>query len=206
MIEISTSSTASRPAAADAPGGDLVSRIVSGDDGTEEELIESFGRKLFFLLHRWTGDAEAARDLYQETFRLALGKIRSGEVRRPDKLPAFLHGLARNLARRHFETLSRQRRRHCDLEPDAPPLSDTDGDPLGRLLGRERADLVRRALAELRQPRDREILTRYYLTEQPKERICAELGVTENHFKRVLFRARQRYRSLFEQRTARSER
>jgi hypothetical protein len=35
--------------------------------------------------------------LYQETFRIALEKIRRGDVREPEKLSGFMGGIARNL-------------------------------------------------------------------------------------------------------------
>src|SRR6185369_11439053 len=68
--------------------GDLVRRIQAGDRQAEGELVEHYGEGLAFLLRRWTRDQDAASDLYQETFRLALEKIRRGEVRDPDRLPA----------------------------------------------------------------------------------------------------------------------
>ena len=50
--------------------------------------------------------------------------------------------------------------------------------------------------------RDREILFRFYLAEDDKERICRDLGLTAVHFNRVLFRARERFRELYRKWTA----
>lgn len=180
---------------------ELVGRIQAGDLEAEARLVESFGRKLTFLLARWTGSREAARDLCQETLRLALEKVRQGKVQQPGKLPAFLHGVARNLAARHLQAEHRWRERHLELDAASEVQGDAAGGQLARLLGRERAELVHQVLSALPKSRDREVLGRYYLTDQPKAQICAELGVDEAHFKRVLFRARERYRILFEQRS-----
>jgi RNA polymerase sigma-70 factor (ECF subfamily) len=68
------------------------------------------------------------------------------------------------------------------------------------LLATEKAGIVRRILNELRPARDREVLYRFYIAEQEKEHICAELGLTSLHFNRILFRARERYRELYEKR------
>ena len=54
----------------------------------------------------------------------------------------------------------------------------------------------------MRVERDREVLLRYYLAEENSSRICADLGIDAEHFYRVLSRARQRYRQLFEERIA----
>jgi RNA polymerase sigma-70 factor (ECF subfamily) len=66
----------------------------------------------------------------------------------------------------------------------------------------ERAALVRRVLAEMPSERDRQILFRFYLAEDDKESICLDLGLTSLHFNRVLFRARERYRELYEETAA----
>jgi RNA polymerase sigma-70 factor (ECF subfamily) len=41
---------------------------------------------------------------------------------------------------------------------------------------------------------------RFYLNEESKESICADLGVTELQFNVILFRARERFRQLLENR------
>ena len=71
---------------------------------------------------------------------------------------------------------------------------------LAKLLAQERAATVRHVLGELRNDRDREILSRYYIADEAKEDICRDFDLSDLHFNRVLFRARQRYRELFESR------
>jgi RNA polymerase sigma-70 factor, ECF subfamily len=185
-----------------APGaqGNLVSRIVAGDAGAEAELVERFGDGLLFLLRRWTRDATTAEDLYQETVRLALEKIRRGEVREPDKLVGFLRSLAKNLSIHHYRRGSVRGERERDLEEvGADGVADpAPTDPLAHLLRAEKAALVRQVIAEMPVERDRQVLFRFYIGEEEKERICADLALTGPDLNVVLFRARQRYRRLFE--------
>ncbi len=42
------------------------------------------------------------------------------------------------------------------------------------------------------------MLYRYYLAEEDKAAICADLGLSSLHFNRVLWRARQRFKKLLE--------
>jgi RNA polymerase sigma-70 factor, ECF subfamily len=176
---------------------DLVRRIVSGDPAAEAELVQRFSRAVSFLLRRLARDEGMAEDLYQETFRLVIEKVRGGELREAERLPGFVSGMARNL----FLSAVRRagRRQKWQAEPEA---AETAPDPapgqLARLLAQERAAIVRRVLAELKNDRDREILSRYYIADQDKEEICRDLELSDLHFNRVLFRARQRYRELFE--------
>jgi DNA-directed RNA polymerase specialized sigma24 family protein len=43
------------------------------------------------------------------------------------------------------------------------------------------------------------VLYRFYLADDDKEEICAELGVSSLHFNQILCRARERYKKLFEE-------
>lgn len=179
--------------------GDLVRRIQAGDRQAEGELVEHYGEGLAFLLRRWTRDQDAASDLYQETFRLALEKIRRGEVRDPDRLPAFLRSLAKNLSIHFYRREMRRGDREASIEETGElPLPDSEPGQLGSLLRQEKIRLVRRLLSELSQERDREILVRFYIHEEDRERICADLGLSRPDLNVVLFRARRRYQALFE--------
>jgi hypothetical protein len=59
-------------------------------------------------------------------------------------------------------------------------------DQLQELLQREKADLVRRVLKEMPNERDIQVLFRFYIAEDEKDQICADLGLTSLHFNRVL--------------------
>ncbi len=178
---------------------DLVRRIVSGDPAAEAELVQRFSRALSFLLRRLTRDEAMAEDLYQETFRLVIEKVRRGELREAERLPGYVSSMARNLFLGSARRDVRRQMRHEDSE-----VAETAPDPapgqLAGLLARERAVMVRQVLAELKNERDREILSRYYIADQDKESICRDLQLSDLHFNRVLFRARQRYKELFEAR------
>lgn len=176
---------------------DLVRRIVAGEDRAETELVERCGATLRFLTRRFTRTEADAEDLYQETLMLALEKIRGGEVRAPERLAGFLRALAKNLS------IQRYRRRGVDAETPSDTLAEapdqSQPDPLGGLLHLERARMTRALLAELNVSRDREVLARYYIGEEDSARICSDLGIDADHFYRVLHRARQRYRRLWEE-------
>jgi RNA polymerase sigma-70 factor (ECF subfamily) len=187
------------PQAGTDPIVDLVRRIVSGEPAAEAELVQRFSRALSFLLRRLTRDEAAAEDLYQETFRLVIEKVRNGELREPERLPGFVSSMARNLFLGSARRGSRRQQWHGDSE-----ATETAPDPapgqLASLLAKERAAAVRGVLAELRNDRDREILSRHYISGEDKEDICRGLELSDLHFNRVLFRARQRFRELYERR------
>lgn len=176
---------------------DLVRRIRNGDPRAEEELITRFGEGLTFLLRRWTRGHSDAEDLYQETFRLGLEKIRRGEVRDPERLAGFLRSLARNLSIEHYRKAARRGAREEEIE-SAADVTQPETGQLGQLLRKEKVSLVRRLLEELGSERDRQVLFRFYIAEEDKESIRTDLGLTAPEFNLVLFRARRRYRDLYE--------
>ena len=129
-------------------------------------------------------------------------KIRGGEVREPERLAGFLRGLAKNLGTQRYRRRSFSAETSVAVLPEPPDARRPDA--LGGLLHHDRARLTRQILAELTVPRDREVLVRYYLAEEDSTRICEDLELTPEHFHRVLHRARQRYRRLYEERAPRT--
>lgn len=178
---------------------DLIAKIRQGDTEAEGELVERFSRAARVVLKQLLRGQPEADDLFQETFRLALEKIRRGELRDPATLPKFVVSLARNLAINHFRIETR-RRTEADSEAVAQ-ISRTAPEQLGSLLMEEKALLVHRLISELPTDRDRQVLYRFYIVEEEKEAICEDLKLDSLHFNRVLHRARQRYRQLYERAT-----
>ncbi len=180
------------------PEARLVRRIEAGDRQAEEDLVDRYGRGIALVLDRhssWRGEVD---DLFQETFRLAIEKLRRGELREHAKLPAFLAQIARNLS---LDARRKRGRRKTEPNTDAVDRAvERRTSPLGTLLQRENATLVRRVLADLANDRDREVLFRFYLAEEDRGRIAEDLGLDNLQLNRVLYRARQRYRVLYEER------
>jgi RNA polymerase sigma-70 factor, ECF subfamily len=177
-------------------GADLVSRIMAGDQQAEAELVERYSDGVKIIIRREIGNASVADDLYQEVFRIVIEKIRRGDVREPEKLSGFVCGVARNLVIDYFRRAARQESLR-EVE-EATLLPDPAPDQLEALLRKEQADFARQVLKEMRNERDIQILFRFYLAEEKKEQICADLGLTSLHFNRVLHRARERYLELYQ--------
>lgn len=177
---------------------ELADRIGRGDRSAEEALARRYGPKLEFVLRRHVREPSLAADLRQEALIVVIQRLRKEGLAEPDKLAAFLYQTAINLARGEARTFFR-RNTHTDFEAVGRAAATT---PLlvDRLEQRELGEMVRAVLEELSQARDREILRRFYLHEEAKESICASLELSTEHFDRVLYRARQRFRQLLEAR------
>ena len=173
---------------------DFVKRIGQGDRRAEEELVRRYQRGLIYLLKRRTRDPQLALDLTQETFRIAIEKLRQSPIEQVERLAGYLRGTALNLAigdgRKHA-------RRGTTVSSDAvDAAADDAAGPFDHVSTEQVQRLVRKLLDELPVPRDREILVRTYLQDEDKSSICEALGVDSAHYNRVLFRAKQRFREL----------
>lgn len=175
---------------------DLVSRIRDGTNGAEAELVERYSRGIGILLRQASKDRVLAEDLRQETFRIVIEKIRNGEVREPEKLSGYVLSVARNVAIGYYRRAPRAEA--SDLE-EAAQLADRSPSPLDVLLRREQRAIARQVLNEMETARYREVLYRFYIAEEPKTQICTLLGLSGVHFNRILYRAKERYRTLYQE-------
>lgn len=174
--------------------GELVRRIASGDRRAETLLVEKFTRGLLFVLRRRLGDEARVQDIYQDTFALVIQKARDGQIREPDHISGFIRSTALNLA---MGETRKDIRRQTYTNHDAVACATAPGLCAYCELEREqKSQIVRDLLEELRMPRDRELLARFYLADEDKEDICQDLDLTAAHFDRVLYRARQRFRAI----------
>lgn len=184
------------------PGGpgDLVRRIQSGDPSAETELVARFSHGLLLMLRQLARNPALADDLHQETLALVLQKVRRGEVREPERLAAFIRSTARNL----FIAGRRKEARYSPIDEDQEPggpervFVDRGPAPSDRVLAEQEARRVRQLLGELRYDRDRQVLIRFYLSDQAKETICEDLEIEPERFNQILFRARERLREIWE--------
>jgi RNA polymerase sigma-70 factor (ECF subfamily) len=173
---------------------DLVARIGQGARDAEDAMVRRYGAGLLYLLKWRTRDAELAHDLRQDTFCVALEKLRAAPIEEPERLAAYLRGVAINLWIAH-QRKSARRATTADSEA-VEAAADEGGGPFDHVSREQISRAVAVLLEELGAPRDREILTRFYLKDEDKASVCAALGVDSAHFNRVLFRAKQRFREL----------
>ena len=172
-----------------------VRRLIAGDTMAEAELVRRYADGVRIVINRIVHSESVTEDLVQETFRIVLKKVRGGDVREPERLSGFIMGVARISALDHARKMRRDSSQE-DLS-SAEQIPDSQPGPFDELVRKERAELVRRVIGELKVERDREVLFRYYIAEEDKDQICADLGLTSQQLYSVLFRALKRYKELY---------
>lgn len=180
---------------------ELVNRIRRGDASAEAEFVVRFQRGLLILLKQLTRDTDLAQDLRQDVLRIALERLRSRGIDEPERLAGWLAGTARKLA--FSETRKQARRRTwTGLPEDGAAIVDESEGQADVMERDEQVGIVRTLIGEMPNARDRELLFRYYVGDEDKDVLCDHFGLTPEHFHRVLYRARQRFKALYEQRAA----
>ena len=128
-------------------------------------------------------------DIVQESIARFLVATQEEKVRNPEAAAAFLHGICRNV-------ISEYRRRSQRDEP----MPDVIPEPPGKALPESDLFEIRQAIArgmEQLPDRDRRILRAFYLEEKTKEEILKLMGLTDQNFRVVLCRAKERFRSIY---------
>lgn len=171
--------------------------IILGLESTAE--FQRLRNGVLDLLRRELRDNALADDLCNEAFRIVLERLRQQPLEDPAKLASYLAQTARFLARTDYR-VAKRRQTFTGQQNAIEKFEDPNADPSAATQLDDRAKAVRKVLQEIPNIRDREILVRVYLHDEDKEQVCRELGIDDSHFKRVVFRARERFRALIEKR------
>jgi RNA polymerase sigma factor (sigma-70 family) len=89
-------------------GAGLVARIASGDATAVDQLVATLRRRVFVVLLGRIRDPETAREITQDVLVAVIDAIKGGRLREPERLAAFTHGVARNLANNHLRSRGQQ--------------------------------------------------------------------------------------------------
>lgn len=162
-----------------------VDRFLTGDAAAFEHLYAKYYDKVFAIARGILLDADEAADGVQEVFTLVYRNL--GRFDRRSKFSTWLFRVSVNRIIQQARKV-KNKFRHVDLEAAAAHEEERpeDGDPR-----------VEIAMSELA-PADRAILTLFYWEELSLQEIADSLDCNVNAAKTRLYRARERFRVVFE--------
>ena len=155
-----------------------------------EHLYKLFSRGIRYYLCRQLGPQEL-EDKVHDTFLIVVNAIKRGDLREPERLMGFVRTVVRRQVAAHIEHIVHTRREQTDLESGVA-IADRKQNPEQEAIIRQKAELMKSALESLSK-RDRDILVRFYLQEQPQEQICREMSLTETQFRLLKSRAKAKF-------------
>ena len=172
---------------ADDPDGELVRSVRQGEREAFNALVRRHQRAVFALALRYVRHEADAQDLVQKTFVRALGAL--DRFRGDSSFRTWLFRIAINLCKNHL----RDRKREIGEAIDDPDVIDAEGPQ--RLIDRERADRLRRAVAKLPN-KQRTVLELRIYHELPFRDVADLAECTENAAKVNFHYAVKKLRSL----------
>ena len=178
----------------------LVERVRQNDPGGMEELYRVFSKGIRYFLCRQLGPQDLD-DKVHDVFLIIAQAIQRGDLREPDRLMGYVRTVVRRQVAAHIEEAVHNRRNLADIDTGLP-IADHSPSPEQIAIRQQNGEIARRMLQSVSR-RDREILVRFYLEEQPPEQICSEMNLTETQFRLIKSRAKARFGDLGKKRLAR---
>jgi RNA polymerase sigma-70 factor (ECF subfamily) len=170
-----------------------VERLREGDFRTQEHFVAYFSELIQLKLRSRLHSPQAIEDVRQETFSRVFAALRSGKLRQPDRLGAFVNSMCNNVLLEHYRSSSRDTALEDEEEKDFPaPTVDV----LGAIAARQIGEKIREILEELPE-RDRRLLREVFLEERDKDEVCRDFGVDRDYLRVLLHRAKQSFKSLY---------
>jgi RNA polymerase sigma factor (sigma-70 family) len=172
---------------------DLVRRVRTGDPAGMEELYRVFSDGIRQHLRRQVGPQDVT-DKVHDLFLIVTQSIRNGELREPERLMGYVRTVVRRQIACHIH-VARQQRRNCSQFEFGTSVHDSRSNPEHRVIRKEYNDVASRILSAMRE-RERDILVRFYIKEQPAAEICRDMDLTETQFRLLKSRAKARFGKL----------
>ena len=168
----------------------IVNRILNGDKTAESELCNILNRGLRFLIARRLDNGPEVDEVVNDVLATTVNNIGRGMLKDPPRLLGYVQGIAKHKVSHCID--ERVQSRTSDVAIEDVIVLDRRENPEEIAIRSERSQIVRATLNSL-SSRAREILTRFYVDEQPLEQICAEMNLTETQFRLIKSRAKARF-------------
>jgi RNA polymerase sigma-70 factor (ECF subfamily) len=172
----------------------LVTRIRDGDSEAMAELYSVFAKGIRYFLLRNLGP-EDLDDKVHDCFVIVAQAIRNGDLREPERLMGYVRTVVKRQIAASIDVAVQQRRNRVEFEESMFYVSDWRENPERTVIAQQRAEIARKVLNGVSR-RDRDILNRFYVLEQPQEQICADMGLSYNQFRLLKSRAKARFGEL----------
>lgn len=151
-----------------------------------DAIVRTHGTMVFGAAWRILGHAADTEDVVQEVF-LEAHRLQDGVTVRN------WGGLLRRLATYRALDRLRQRKHHCSLEQDLPV--GPEDEPEAAAMGKELADRLRQAVAQLPQ-REAAVFSLRYFDELSYQEIASSLEITTGAVAQALHKARAKLESM----------
>jgi RNA polymerase sigma factor (sigma-70 family) len=173
---------------------ELVGASLSGNRDAFGHIVSRYQSLICSLAYSATGSLSQSEDLAQDTFVTAWKQLR--DLREPEKLRAWLCGIARNLINNTLRKEGREPSHRAEPLDEIPEGASLEPLPIETTISREEAAILWRSLERIPEIY-REPLILFYREHQSIETVAANLDLTEDAVKQRLSRGRKLLQEQF---------
>ena len=167
---------------------ELVSGTLAGNRDTFGQIVSRYQSLICSLAFSATGSLSQSEDLAQETFVTAWKQLAG--LREPEKLRAWLCGIARNLINNSLRKHGREPSHHAESLEEIPESHSPEPLPGEQAISNEELAILWRSLEKIPEIY-REPLVLFYREHQSIEIVAQNLELTEDAVKQRLSRGRK---------------
>ena len=172
----------------------LVSESLSGNRDAFGVIVARYQSLICSLAYSATGSLSQSEDLAQDTFITAWKQLR--DLREPEKLRAWLCGIARNLINNSLRKQGREPSHRAESLEEISEGPSPEPLPVDNTISKEEAEILWRSLEKIPEIY-REPLVLFYREHQSIETVAANLELTEDTVKQRLSRGRKLLQEQF---------
>jgi RNA polymerase sigma-70 factor, ECF subfamily len=165
-------------------------RLRSGDFTTEQHFFAYFSELIRLKASKRLYSSIAVEDVRQETFARVFRGIAEDRIAQPERLGAFVNAVCTNVLREQYRSTCRE-----VPTPDRPEdaIPDPAMEAPDRLAQVQMQQEIRQILAGLSK-RDHLLMKALFLDERDKDEVCRDFGVTRQHLRVLVHRAKQSFK------------
>jgi len=167
---------------------ELVSGSLAGNRDAFGQIVARYQSLVCSLAFSATGSLSQSEDLAQETFVTAWKQLAG--LREPEKLRAWLCGIARNLINNSLRKQGREPSHRAESLEEIPEFHSPEPLPIEQTISNEEQAILCRSLERIPQIY-REPLVLFYREHQSIEAVAQNLELTEDAVKQRLSRGRK---------------
>jgi len=168
-------------------------RLRSGDFTTEQHFFAYFGELIRLKASKRLRSAAAVEDVRQETFARVFRGIAEDRIEQPERLGAFVNAVCTNVLREEYRST-------CREVPTPDAFADAIPDPImsapDALAQVQMQQEIRQILADLPK-KDQDLMKALFLEERDKDEVCRDFGVTRQHLRVLIHRAKQSFKARY---------
>jgi RNA polymerase sigma factor (sigma-70 family) len=173
---------------------DLVAASLTGNRDAFGQIVSRYQSLVCSLAYSATGSLSQSEDLAQDTFVTAWKQLR--DLREPEKLRAWLCGIARNLIHNFLRKEGREPSHRAESLEEISAGQSPEPLPVETTISKEEAAILWRSLEKIPELY-REPLILFYREHQSVEAVAAKLDLTEDATKQRLSRGRKLLQEQF---------